>query len=89
MARTNKAVVNDATGLVENIIVVDGPFDLGPGKTLMDPEGAETGGRWNGEKFTPAPAPPPDENAVLDAAIDGAATLDALKSVLAGRVAVR
>ncbi len=63
MARKTKAVIIDATGLVDNIIAIDDaidpPFNPGPGKTLMDPTGAQTGGTWNGTVFLPPPNPPP------------------------------
>lgn len=37
----------------------------------------------------PAPPPPPDFDAILDAAIDGVGSLTALKAVLKGRVKAR
>lgn len=54
-----KAVINTATGLVENIIVADDDFDPGPGKELQDPTDAEIGGTWNGSKYIPKPQEPP------------------------------
>ena len=50
--------------------------------------------RWlyDGMTFTappPPPPPPPDPTIALDAAINGAATLTALKAALRGRVAAR
>ncbi len=59
--KETKALIDDATGLVENLIVVDGPFDPGPGKTLRDPAGAEIGGTWDGSVFQPKPVPPPPD----------------------------
>ena len=81
----NKAVVNDKTGLVENIIVVDGPFNPGPGLTLREPGNAQIGGTWDGTKFIPPPVKPPVpprfENDAK--AIEGAGNLVALKAILA------
>lgn len=84
--RETKALIDDATGLVENIIVVDGPFDPGPGKTLMDPTGAQIGGTWDGAKFLPKPEPPPPPPPRFEEqakAIESATTLDELKTALA------
>ena len=77
----NKAVVNVETGLVENIIIVDGPFDPGPGKTLMDTAGAEIGGTWDGEQYQPAP---PRIHRFEDRAlaVEATTTLPQLKALL-------
>ena len=86
--RQTKALINDATGLVENIIVVDdkAKYDPGPGKTLMDPTGAEIGGTWDGAKFLPKPeppsAPPPRFEAIATQA-EAATTVAGLKAAVA------
>lgn len=66
MAR--KALV-DSTGVVQNIIEYnpEGNYEPPEGFTLLDAEGAEIGGGWDGAQFTapppaelsPAPEPPP------------------------------
>ena len=86
--KETKALIDNATGLVENIIVVDGPFDPGDGKTLLDAADARIGGTWDGAVFQPKPeppAPPPDPQSELDAAISAAATLEELKAALLGQ----
>ena len=59
MAKQRKAVIRKSDGYCENIIVVDGSFDPGVGKQLMDAEGMEIGGTWDGATFTPPVSPPP------------------------------
>ena len=86
--KETKALIDGATGLVENIIVVDGPFDPGDGKTLLDAAGARIGGTWDGAKFVAPPEPPapaPDPQDELDAAIAAAATVEELKAALLGQ----
>lgn len=88
MAKQVKAVVDEATGLVENIIVVDGAFDPGVGKILVDADAAQIGGTWDGGAFLPPPPPavPEPSKAELAAkAIEGAAamTLADLKASVA------
>lgn len=45
--------------------------------------------KWNGTGWNPAPPPPPDPDIALDAAINGAASLTALKAALRGKIAAR
>lgn len=56
-----KALIDAATGMVENIIVLDSEaaYDPGPDKTILDPTGAEIGGTWDGSQFLPPPEPDP------------------------------
>ena len=61
---------------------------------ILVPDGTAVseGDLYDGAVFSrppPPPPPPPDPNVSLDTAIDGAATLSALKAVLRGRVAAR
>ena len=60
MAR--KALIQISTGLVLNVISLPDnvPYEVNPGVSLIDGEGASTGDTWDGSNFiTPAP-PPPD-----------------------------
>lgn len=56
----NKAIVIEATGLVENIIVIEAEavYDPGPGKIMLDVADAKIGGTWNGTVFLPPPPRP-------------------------------
>ena len=59
MAR--KALIQTSTGLVRNVLVLPDnvPFEIDPGSSLIDGEGASPGDTWDGSRFiTPAPEPP-------------------------------
>lgn len=80
MVERNMAVVRD-DGYIENIIVVDGAFDPGPGKMLMDAISAQIGGTWDGTKFLPSP-PLPTNNELAAAEIDESKALTGLVRLL-------
>ena len=61
------------------------------GITGLSPQ-PQVGWLYNGVVFSappPPPSPPPDSNILLDAAIDSATTLTALKAALRGKVVAR
>lgn len=67
-----QAVIIEATGEVENIVVAGPDFEPGPGRVLVPAAtAAAIGGTWDGQAFQP-PAEPlaqPDPDAELAAAI--------------------
>lgn len=97
-----KAVIRDSDGFVSNVIVLpDGwmgavtdEWQAPTGFTAIDARDAGPGDTWNGTVFVKPPAPPVivppvDPTIALDAAINGAGTLAALKAVLVGKVGAR
>jgi len=83
-----KAIIVEATGVVENIVMANDDFDPGPGKLLRDAADARRGGTWDGAAYQPPPAPPPappDPQAELDAAITAARADYATAADQAGR----
>lgn len=74
-----KALVNEATGAVENIVVLpaepeDPPYAPPEGRVLIDDDGtAQIGGTWDGARFVAKPPPDP-------------AAVDAIKALEAGRL---
>ena len=72
----NYAVVDDASGKVVNVIVLDeessGDFDPGQGMTLVQSDDAAIGYTWDGTNFiVPPPPPPPPQVAFSNAPIMG------------------
>ena len=91
-----KAQIVEATGSVENIIVLPDepnpdatPYAPPAGCVLVADDGtARKGGTWDGAAFIPPPDPPaapPDPQVELDTALAAATTLDELKAALLGR----
>lgn len=64
MAR--KALIQTSTGLVLNVISLPDnvPYQVNPGVSLIDGEGASTGDTWDGSNFI-TPAPPPPDPAIV------------------------
>jgi hypothetical protein len=74
-----KALVLEATGLVENVIALpdvpdDPPYAPPPGRILVDDDGtAQIGGTWDGAQFVPKPPPDPE-------------VIDSIKALEAGQL---
>lgn len=58
------AVVDPATGVVENVIEAEPDFDL-PGRTLIRSDEAGIGWTWTGGEFAAPPPPPPPVPAAI------------------------
>jgi len=68
------AIIDDATGNVDNVIEWDGvtPLDF-PGKTLRTASDVSPGDTWDGTKYVkkpPPPEPPPTPVQLLQAELD-------------------
>lgn len=97
---SSKAIIQDSDGLVENVVDLpedwtgaSGEWQVQPGFSVIDAGSAAPGDKWDGTVFIkPPPKPPVPPSArtiALDAAINGAGTLAALKAVLIGKVGAR
>lgn len=91
MTRQIKALIDTATGLVENIIAIDpgAVYDPGAGKSLIDAAGAMIGGTWNGAIFvSPIPPPPVPDTDKAEKAVRGKPEMLALGRIVTGNDAL-
>lgn len=83
-----KAVVDEATGRVVNVIVADDSWKAPAGHVLLDAVEAQPGDTWNGRGFIRAPQIRPVPREVtprqIRLALDQMGLLDAVETAVAG-----